>query len=40
MFPELDTAAAIEAQWKLIFDVCRVTGGDPVAEWQKPIWTA
>ena len=26
MFPELDTAAAIEAQWKLIFDTCRVTG--------------
>ena len=20
--------------WKLIFDVCRVTGGDPVNEWQ------
>ena len=20
--------------WKLIFDVCRVTGGDPVDEWQ------
>ena len=35
MFPELDTAAAIEAQWKLIFDTCRVTGGDPVGEWQK-----
>ena len=28
MFPELDTAAAIEAQWKLIFDTCRVTGGE------------
>ena len=35
MFPELDTAAAIEAQWKLIFDTCRVTGGDPVGEWQE-----
>ena len=34
MFPELDTAAAIEAQWKLIFDTCRVTGGDPVNEWK------
>ena len=33
IFPELDTAAAMEALWKLIFDVCRVTGGDPVGEW-------
>ena len=24
----------MEALWKLIFDVCRVTGGDPVNEWQ------
>ena len=28
MFPELDEAAAIEKLWQLIFDVCRVTGGD------------
>ena len=34
VFPELDTDAAMEALWKLIFDVCRVTGGDPVDEWQ------
>mgnify|MGYP000804220481 FL=1 len=34
MFPELDTDAAIEALWQLIFDTCRVTGGDPVGEWQ------
>ena len=34
MFPELDTAAAIETQWKLIFDTCRVTGGDPIGEWR------
>ena len=34
MFPELDTDAAIEKLWQLIFDVCRVTGGDPVTEWQ------
>ena len=34
MFPELDTAAAIEKLWQLIFDVCRVTGGDPVNEWK------
>ena len=35
MSPELDPAAAIETQWKLIFDTCRVTGGDPIGEWQK-----
>ena len=34
IFPELDADAAMEALWKLIFDVCRVTGGDPVGEWQ------
>lgn len=34
VFPELDADAAMEALWKLIFDVCRVTGGDPVNEWQ------
>lgn len=34
IFPELDADAAMEALWKLIFDVCRVTGGDPVNEWK------
>lgn len=34
MFPELDEEAAVEKLWKLIFDVCRVTGGDPVNEWK------
>lgn len=34
MYPELDEDAAVEALWKVIFDVCRVTGGDPVGEWQ------
>ena len=34
MFPELDADAAIEKLWQLIFDVCRVTGGDPVNEWK------
>ena len=34
MFPDLDTDAAIEKLWQLIFDVCRVTGGDPVNEWK------
>ena len=31
---ELDEAAAIEKLWQLIFDVCRVTNGDPVNEWK------
>ena len=34
IFPELDETAAIEKLWQLIFDVCRVTGGDPVSEWK------
>lgn len=34
MYPELSAEDAMEALWKLIFDVCRVTGGDPVGEWQ------
>lgn len=34
MYPELDADAAVEELWKVIFDVCRVTGGDPVGEWQ------
>ena len=34
IFPELDEAAAIEKLWQLIFDVCRVTNGDPVNEWK------
>ena len=34
IFPELDEAAAIEKLWQLIFDVCRVTGGDPISEWK------
>ena len=34
IFPELSEADAVEKLWQLIFDVCRVTGGDPVTEWQ------
>ena len=37
VFPELDADAAMEALWKLIFDVCRVTGGDPVGEWRQHV---
>ena len=34
MFPELDADAAMEKLWQLIFDVCRVTDGDPVHAWK------
>ncbi len=34
MFPELSEAEAIEKLWQLIFDVCRVSGGDPAGEWK------
>lgn len=35
VFPALAPAAAVEALWEKIFEVCRVTGGDPVAAWQQ-----
>ncbi len=35
--PELEEAAAIEKLWRIIFDVCRVTNGDPVNEWKAHI---
>ena len=38
MFPELDTDAAIEKLWQLIFDVCRVTGGDPGSKNEKGVF--
>ena len=34
LFPNLGEADAVEKLWGLIFDTCRVTGGDPVREWQ------
>ena len=34
IFPELPAQEAIEKLWAAIFDVCRVTGGDPVGEWR------
>ena len=37
VFPELPTEQAVEKLWQLIFDACRVTGGDPVGEWKKHI---
>ena len=37
VFPALGAEQAVEALWQAIFDVCRVTGGDPVGAWQKHI---
>ena len=34
MFPDMEEEDAVEKLWRLIFDVCRVTGGDPVNEWK------
>lgn len=34
VFPDLPEDEAMEKLWALIFDVCRVTGGDPVGEWK------
>lgn len=34
MFPDLSVEEAIEKQWQLIFDVCRVSDGDPVTAWK------
>ena len=34
VFPGIPVEEAMEKLWALIFDVCRVTGGDPVNEWQ------
>ena len=35
LFPDLSQEEAVEKLWQLIFDTCRVTGGDPVAAWQE-----
>ena len=34
VFPGISVEEAMEKLWALIFDVCRVTGGDPVNEWK------
>lgn len=34
LFPDLAEDEAVEKLWQLIFDTCRVTGGDPVGAWQ------
>lgn len=37
VFPDLPGKQAVERLWQAIFDVCRVTGGDPVAAWREHI---
>lgn len=37
VFPELPVEQAVEKLWALIFEVCRVTGGDPVGAWQEHV---
>lgn len=37
VFPGLSEEEAQEKLWSTIFDVCRVTGGDPVGEWKKHV---
>mgnify|MGYP000763035704 CR=1 FL=1 len=37
VFPELPLDEAVEKLWALIFDVCRVSTGDPVGAWQKHV---
>ena len=34
IFPALSADEAVEKLWGVIFDVCRVTNGDPVGEWR------
>ena len=34
LFPGLPEDEAVDKLWQLIFDTCRVTGGDPVSAWQ------
>lgn len=37
VFPDLPVEEAMEKLWAVIFDVCRVTGGDPVGEWKEHV---
>ena len=34
VFPELPVDEAVEKLWEVIFDVCRVSTGDPVTAWR------
>lgn len=37
VFPNENKEDAVEKLWKAIFDVCRVTNGNPVAEWKEHV---
>lgn len=37
VFPGLPEEEAVEKLWELIFEVCRVTGGDPVGAWREHV---
>ena len=37
VFPDLPLEEAIEKLWALIFDVCRVSTGDPVSAWKEHV---
>jgi len=37
VFPGVPAGEAVERLWQAIFDVCRVTGGDPVAAWKEHV---
>lgn len=37
VFPDLPTEEAVEKLWALIFDVCRVSTGDPVTAWREHV---
>ena len=37
VFPELPVEEAVEKLWQVIFDVCRVSTGDPVTAWQEHV---
>lgn len=37
VFPDIPEDQAVEKLWKLIFDACRISIGDPAREWKKHI---
>ena len=37
VFPGMPTEEAMEKLWQLIFEVCRVTTGDPVSAWKEHV---
>ena len=39
VFPDLPEAEAVEKLWALIFEVCRVSTGDPVSAWKAHVAT-